>query len=84
MKKTRFGLVVIALALLMSNNIFAQVNFDVPQNIKLKSDNDYAKYEPDIIAAAKWLEQTDLNVELYLSGFQNIYRGFMIKMQNCY
>jgi hypothetical protein len=41
----------------------AQSKFEVPQNIELKTKDDYAKYETAIIEAAKWLEETDLNKE---------------------
>jgi hypothetical protein len=41
----------------------AQTTFEVPQNIELKSNEDYAKYGSAIIDAAKWLEETDLNKE---------------------
>ena len=40
-----------------------QTKFEVPQNVELTSKEDYAKYEPAIIDAAKWLEETDLNKE---------------------
>jgi len=41
----------------------AQTSFELPKNITLKADADYAKYETDIVNAAKWLEETDLNKE---------------------
>lgn len=41
-----------------------QTTFEVPQNVELKSKEDYAKYENAIIDAAKWLEETDLNKEI--------------------
>ncbi|MFN5309230.1 MAG: hypothetical protein ACK5C0_07230 [Candidatus Kapaibacterium sp.] len=41
-----------------------QTTFEVPQNVELKSREDYAKYENAIIDAAKWLEETDLNKEI--------------------
>lgn len=40
-----------------------QTVFEVPQNVELKTKDDYAKYETAIIDAAKWLEETDLNKE---------------------
>jgi len=40
-----------------------QTKFEVPQNVELKTKDDYAKYETAIIDAAKWLEETDLNKE---------------------
>jgi hypothetical protein len=41
----------------------AQTKFEIPPNVELKTKDDYAKYETAIIAAAKWLEETDLNKE---------------------
>lgn len=40
-----------------------QTKFEVPQNVELKTKDDYAKYETALIDAAKWLEETDLNKE---------------------
>ena len=42
----------------------AQTTFEVPQNVELKSKGDYTKYEPQVIDAAKWLEQTGLDKEI--------------------
>jgi hypothetical protein len=41
----------------------AQTRFEVPQDVQLNAKDDYAKYEPAIIDAAKWLEETDLDKE---------------------
>lgn len=41
----------------------AQTVFEVPQNLELKTEADYARYEADVIKAAKWLEETDLDKE---------------------
>lgn len=35
--------------------------FEVPKNYQFSTAADYAKYEKDIIACAKWLENTPLN-----------------------
>lgn len=40
-----------------------QTKFEVPQNVAMNTEADYAKYEKAIIDAAKWLETTDLNKE---------------------
>jgi hypothetical protein len=48
---------------LNSTVMFSQETFNVPQNVELKKVEDYAKYEQDVINAAKWLENTDLNKE---------------------
>ena len=60
MKKLLFTLVLTGLTTFCMT---AQTNFNLPENIELKSQSDYAKYEDDIIEAAKWLEATDLNVD---------------------
>jgi hypothetical protein len=52
-----------AFVALITFSAIAQTKFEMPQNIQLKSDADYAKYEADIINAAKWLEETDLDKE---------------------
>lgn len=46
------------------SSVYAQTIFEVPQNVELSSKDDYAKYEPAIIDAAKWLEATDLDKEV--------------------
>lgn len=43
--------------------VLAQTEFEVPKDYILKEKEDYAKYEKDIVAAAKWLEETDLGKE---------------------
>ena len=58
--------------LILLTSVFATINFatlngqtkfEVPQNVELKSKEDYSKDETTIIDAAKWLEETDLNKE---------------------
>ena len=51
------SLVVLALLVFTANSLYAQ-KFDVPKNYKLVDKEDYAKYEQDIINAAKWLRET--------------------------
>src|SRR5687767_12459879 len=36
-------------------------NFEVPENYYFNSKEDYARYEKDIVAAAKWLHVTPFN-----------------------
>ena len=43
------------------NGSFGQAAFELPPNIELKVKDDYTKYEPTVVAAAKWLEETDLD-----------------------
>lgn len=45
---------------LVTGNIYSQA-FEVPGNYEFKEAADYAKYEKDIIEAAKWLKETPLN-----------------------
>ena len=52
----------LALLLFISSNLFAQ-SFEVPNGYELKVKEDYAKYEKDIVEAAKWLKETPLNAE---------------------
>ncbi len=42
----------------------SQTTFEVPKNVILKSDPDFEKYEKDVIDAAKWLEETDINKQV--------------------
>lgn len=58
MKKIR--LILCFLLLLTGKNLYSQT-FEVPKNYSLKADADYARYEKDIIEAAKWLVATPLN-----------------------
>jgi hypothetical protein len=55
MQKSR-GLV---LAVLLFAGLGASAqSYDVPKNYVLKTRDDYAKYEPDVIKTADWLQQT--------------------------
>jgi len=63
MTKMNLALLTSALAIMNFVTLHAQTNPDIPQNVELKSKEDYAKYETTIIKAAKWLEETDLNKE---------------------
>ncbi|KAF2511444.1 hypothetical protein EYY60_08405 [Flavobacterium zhairuonense] len=60
MKKTIITFLITVCAAISVNS---QTKFDLPENIELKRDSDYAKYENDIVSAAKWLEETDLDKE---------------------
>ena len=42
----------------------AQTEFEVPEDIQLEAKEDYTLYESDIIDAAKWLEETNLDKEI--------------------
>jgi hypothetical protein len=50
----------IALMLTIANNSYSQ-DFAVPSGYQFNSKEDYAKYESDIISAAKWLIASPLN-----------------------
>ena len=61
---TRFCAVsLLACMLVLPRPGSAQVKFEVPQHVVLEAPADYKRYEKDIINAANWLEQTDLNKE---------------------
>ena len=51
------------LALVNMTSVQAQTSFEVPENPVLKTKQDFIKFEPQIIQAAKWLEETDLDKE---------------------
>ncbi|MBX7155116.1 MAG: hypothetical protein U0Y96_03255 [Candidatus Kapaibacterium sp.] len=53
--------------------IYSQTTFDTPKNIVYKTVEDYAKQEPTIIRAAKWLEETDLDKEVTTRKEVNLY-----------
>ena len=63
MKKTTLFLSTFILTVLSFADISAQTSFEVPPDVQLNVREDYAKYEPDIIAASKWLETNDLGKE---------------------
>src|SRR5579871_6789792 len=63
MPKIKRNLLFSTLILIAFTNIHAQTKFEVPKNLELKTKEDYAKYEPTIVDAAKWLEETDLDKE---------------------
>lgn len=54
----------LAVALIPCSHARAQASFDVPGEVTLNVKEDYSKYETDIINAAKWLEETDLDKEV--------------------
>ena len=64
MKITKPFLICLIFTLTSVLVVRAQTTFEVPQNVELKSKDDYAKYEPQVIDAAKWLEQTGLDKEI--------------------
>ncbi|PWT70731.1 MAG: hypothetical protein C5B59_20220 [Bacteroidetes bacterium] len=65
MSSTRKSIIISGIfSLALSVSVLAQSNFDLPQNIELKTRDDYVKYEGTIIDAAKWLELTDLDKEV--------------------
>ena len=45
-------------------SVHSQTTFEVPKNVVLQSDTDFEKYEKDVIDAAKWLEQTDIDKQV--------------------
>lgn len=63
MTKTKTILCCLVIALTSILTVQGQTNFEVPQNVELKTNDDFTKYETAMIDAAKWLEETDLNKE---------------------
>ena len=63
MTKRKTFLLCLVFGLTSILTVQGQTKFEVPQNVELKTKDDYAKYETAIIDAAKWLEETDLNKE---------------------
>lgn len=63
MTKEKTILMCLLFGLSATLRVQGQINFEVPQNVELNAKDDYAKYETDMINAAKWLEETDLNKE---------------------
>jgi hypothetical protein len=61
MKSTKLFLGILMLTL-MSVTAIGQ-DFQVPKNYKLAKNEDFAKYEKDIIACVNWLETSPLNKE---------------------
>jgi hypothetical protein len=56
-------IICIAVVLTTYGTTYAQTTFDVPENVVLKTPSDFSRYEQDVVKAAKWLEQTDINKE---------------------
>jgi hypothetical protein len=56
-------LLILLLSLASVFTVQGQTTFEVPQNVELKTNDDFSKYESTIIEAAKWLEATDLDKE---------------------
>ena len=63
MKKITPFLVIITISLLSFTGVSAQTKFEVPSDVQLNVKEDYAKYEPAIIAATNWLESNPLDKE---------------------
>jgi hypothetical protein len=59
----KINLILVSLLILFCSNLFSQ-NFEVPDNYKFKKAEDYAKYEKDIIEAARWLKETPFNEQI--------------------
>lgn len=57
------NLILCSAFVLLAENLYSQA-FEVPQNYEFKQAADYAKYEKDIIEAAKWLKETPLNEQV--------------------
>jgi hypothetical protein len=49
---------IVLMVLLFASLGASAQSYDVPKNCVLKTRDDYAKYEPDVIKTADWLQQT--------------------------
>lgn len=63
MKKLTTSLMVVLLTISAYTTFSQNSSFNPPKNPVLKTADDYAGYEQDMINAAKWLEETDLDKE---------------------
>lgn len=63
MTKLKTILCCLVLGLTSILTVQGQTIFEVPQDLELKTKEDFSKYETAMIDAAKWLEETDLNKE---------------------
>ena len=61
MNKFIFFPILISAVFLFPSQGMSQPSFELPRNIRLDDKEDYAKYEKTMIAAAKWLEETDFD-----------------------
>lgn len=52
---------ILAAIFFISISAIAQTNFEVPSNVKLETPADFENYENDVVNAATWLEETDLD-----------------------
>jgi hypothetical protein len=58
-----FASVMVMLLACSISVVSAQSDFELPADVSLKSKDDYAKHENTFVGAARWLEETDLNVQ---------------------
>ena len=62
--KSIYSLLLLLALSFAGNATHAQTtDFEVPKNVVLESPADYAIYETEVIAAANWIEETDLDRE---------------------
>ncbi|PCJ96097.1 MAG: hypothetical protein COA50_07910 [Flavobacteriaceae bacterium] len=53
-------LMTLAILVFVCQTAFAQ-DFEIPKNIQLEKESDYAQYEVDVLNGINWLENTPLN-----------------------
>lgn len=63
MKRNIFSATLALVVYFFPGYVNGQTEFEVPSNYILKEKEDYAKYEKDVIAASKWLQEKDLDKE---------------------
>jgi len=58
----RITILLLVLSCMSVTTLYSQT-FEAPKDYKLEAKEDYAPYEKDVIAAAKWLENASFNTE---------------------
>ncbi len=66
----------LVLFFVMTSNLLSAQEFQVPQNITLNNDQDYKKYETNVVNAVTWLENTPVNQQ---SAKRKQVNGFLLQ-----
>ncbi len=61
--KQKFIYVFALCTLLVAGSSLSAQTFEVPRDVKLEQQEDYKKYEQDVVQAADWLVATNLDME---------------------
>ena len=55
-----FFRLIVSISLILSNHISFSQEFEVPKNYRLKTKEDYPRYNKDIVKCVNWLENTPI------------------------